>query len=277
MDPYINGVPRFFAIMDDQPRPYYSSDLVHKNRFNLYVLDYVSSFFLMSKSYQLKGWPLDAVDSFSIPLLKRPQSNKKKLKIPINPNHLYSTRSFVYWETDYYVYVSDINMWVPVLDTEDRKMSFWHQPFRFTAEEDTEINFQERVLEQLSLREQMLNQTAHAPDPEYCPDWRFSFDMFPQTQRLPTRPPTPPRPSVPKSSKRKNSLPIPPFVAAALKRDAIAKNDACPISLSPFSECDSVSLTSCYHLFETGSIQNWLKTHSACPFCKEKVTSTVQC
>jgi hypothetical protein len=71
--------------------------------------------------------------------------------------------------------------------------------------------------------------------------------------------------------------PLPPFaprhVLEILKQDAISKGDSCPISFTPFAECESITVTSCFHLFETVAIQQWLATKQLCPTCKQLVTS----
>jgi hypothetical protein len=45
--------------------------------------------------------------------------------------------------------------------------------------------------------------------------------------------------------------------------------------MMPFQECKSTTVTSCFHLFETESISLWLKGHTTCPVCKQKVTARV--
>ena len=69
---------------------------------------------------------------------------------------------------------------------------------------------------------------------------------------------------------------IPKFVAELIKKEAIDKNSMCPISMESFSECSSLRLTSCYHLFESDSLQRWLLSKSTCPVCKQEVTSTLE-
>lgn len=67
--------------------------------------------------------------------------------------------------------------------------------------------------------------------------------------------------------------PIPRFVAELIRKDAISKEEQCPISLTPIQDCKRVTLTSCYHLFEEDAIREWLKTKSTCPKCMQKVGS----
>lgn len=67
----------------------------------------------------------------------------------------------------------------------------------------------------------------------------------------------------------------PRYVLDLLKRDAVQKGESCPISMMPFQECKSTTVTSCFHLFETESISIWLKGHTTCPVCKQKVAAQV--
>ncbi|NBV77574.1 hypothetical protein EBR66_05430 [bacterium] len=67
---------------------------------------------------------------------------------------------------------------------------------------------------------------------------------------------------------------VPKFVTDVLKANAIAKKDSCAISLTPFSECEQIRMTDCYHLFEGSHIERWLKKNSQCPICKTPVDTT---
>lgn len=68
--------------------------------------------------------------------------------------------------------------------------------------------------------------------------------------------------------------PVPEFVCRALVRDVIEKRESCPISLSEFTADMNISVTSCYHVFETGSIYSWLATNKTCPVCKQRCLCT---
>ena len=62
---------------------------------------------------------------------------------------------------------------------------------------------------------------------------------------------------------------IPLFVAEILLKDAISKRSECAISMKLLADCESITLTSCYHLFETESIVRWQQSSSDCPVCRE--------
>jgi hypothetical protein len=85
------------------------------------------------------------------------------------------------------------------------------------------------------------------------------------------------RPSVPAAPPPSSAPPAstfaPRYVLELLKRDAVQKGDSCPISMTPFQECESTTVTSCFHLFETESITAWLQGHPTCPVCKQKVAA----
>lgn len=63
---------------------------------------------------------------------------------------------------------------------------------------------------------------------------------------------------------------IPRFVAEIMRRDAVAAKAVCAISLDPLADI-SVSITSCFHMFHTESINTWLEKDSSCPVCKVHV------
>jgi len=66
---------------------------------------------------------------------------------------------------------------------------------------------------------------------------------------------------------------IPQFVALALKKAGIDARDECMISLTPLKDCERVSVTNCYHCFDTDSLNEWCKNKNNCPICKAVITS----
>lgn len=69
---------------------------------------------------------------------------------------------------------------------------------------------------------------------------------------------------------------IPKHVVEALKRDAVAKGDSCPISMEDFTASSSLAVTSCFHLFQEEALTTWLQSNTSCPLCKDSVTFTVK-
>jgi len=44
---------------------------------------------------------------------------------------------------------------------------------------------------------------------------------------------------------------------------------ACCICMCDYDECESINKLKCGHCFHTGCLEQWLKTHTACPICKD--------
>jgi Ring finger domain len=64
---------------------------------------------------------------------------------------------------------------------------------------------------------------------------------------------------------------LPAFVVEALKRDAIAQCQSCPITMAAFTEAMAVAITPCYHLFTADALTAWLVNKSSCPMCKKVI------
>jgi len=69
---------------------------------------------------------------------------------------------------------------------------------------------------------------------------------------------------------------IPIFVAELIRKDAISNKGSCPISMAPFGECESITVTSCYHIFDTSSIQKWYRYKKTCPLCMTKIDAMLE-
>ncbi len=67
---------------------------------------------------------------------------------------------------------------------------------------------------------------------------------------------------------------IPRFVAEALLEKAIASEESCTITMEPL-EKEKTAATSCYHLFHRDALQEWRKTHTDCPVCKQICSITL--
>jgi hypothetical protein len=94
------------------------------------------------------------------------------------------------------------------------------------------------------------------------------------TQAPPAAAPLPSAPQERAAATAATAAPqVPRYVLELVKRDAVSKGESCPISMTPFQECSSTTVTSCFHLFETESIRTWLSTKDCCPVCKQKVVS----
>jgi hypothetical protein len=86
-------------------------------------------------------------------------------------------------------------------------------------------------------------------------------------------PPLPPSPAA--SPTPSKPLPIPELVGSLLIQNATTGEDACPISTVPYKELKSLSVTSCFHVFDTESIQTWFKEHKQCPVCRHSIANMI--
>jgi hypothetical protein len=141
------------------------------------------------------------------------------------------------WRTPWAV--SYKNVWLPVLDS--NKRGRLPVSFDYVGE-----GHAQRILEQKMLRTRMISEF-----------------------RLPYPPPV----SSPPSPEPR----IPSFVANIMKQDAIRNKADCPISMESITESTNTSLTSCYHIFETESLNTWMNCNRSCPVCKVPVSFTVKC
>lgn len=70
-------------------------------------------------------------------------------------------------------------------------------------------------------------------------------------------------------------LPLPKEVGNILLLHARKGPDACPIAATPFSECESLCVSSCFHIFDTASLSRWRESHTSCPVCRSKIENVV--
>jgi len=69
--------------------------------------------------------------------------------------------------------------------------------------------------------------------------------------------------------------PLPKAVGDILLSTARKGADSCPIAAVPFSECEALSITSCFHVFDTSSLARWRTDHTSCPVCRSKIENVV--
>ena len=143
------------------------------------------------------------------------------------------------WRTAYTV--CHMGTWLPILDCEDRDMI--PGEFHFTSTINMHLSV---ILEQLNLRLDIIK-TIYGD----------SVPAAPRATAPPANPEEAPR--------------IPSFVATTLKNEAIRTHATCPISMESFTDIPT-SITSCFHLFDRTSIDEWLKKNTSCPVCKSQVT-----
>lgn len=78
------------------------------------------------------------------------------------------------------------------------------------------------------------------------------------------------QPSIPVT---KRSDIVPKRIAELVAKDAIEKGEECPIMMLPL-ELKNTSVTSCYHAFESGALQQWMSKNKQCPVCKTECVVT---
>lgn len=66
---------------------------------------------------------------------------------------------------------------------------------------------------------------------------------------------------------------LPRRVADALIRDLLDRQESCAITTEPFSQCNEIAITPCFHYFQKRALEQWLSTHSTCPECRATVTN----
>ncbi len=70
-------------------------------------------------------------------------------------------------------------------------------------------------------------------------------------------------------------LPLPKDVGNLLLSNARKGTDLCPIAATPFSECESICVSSCFHIFDAASLARWQESHTSCPVCRSKIENVV--
>jgi hypothetical protein len=86
-------------------------------------------------------------------------------------------------------------------------------------------------------------------------------------------PPLPPSP--PSTSPVSRPLVLPEHVGYLLIESAHVGQDSCPISQTPFRELQTLSATSCFHVFDHDSLNTWLSQNNICPVCRTGITNVV--
>jgi hypothetical protein len=70
-------------------------------------------------------------------------------------------------------------------------------------------------------------------------------------------------------------LPLPQNIGSLIIQAQRDTDEACPITASPYRDLQHLTVTSCFHVFDTESIKKWCKTHSTCPVCRTTITNLV--
>lgn len=70
-------------------------------------------------------------------------------------------------------------------------------------------------------------------------------------------------------------LPLPKGVGELLLSQARKGTDACPIAATPFAECETLCVSSCFHIFDAASLSRWQEVNTTCPVCRCKIENIV--
>lgn len=84
-----------------------------------------------------------------------------------------------------------------------------------------------------------------------------------------------PFPPLPRPVIQVQALPMPKEVGDTLIQAAVQRGDECPILYNKLSDCDSVSITSCFHAFDSAALNEWRSTSGICPCCRTPIASVV--
>ena len=155
------------------------------------------------------------------------------------------------WRLPWTVYYAPTGSWIPFLDTTDNTRV--PGEFFFTPLVDPPAFHRGRKEKQFAIRTSIYQNLAL----EYVPPTEYAAVQAP----IPSAPPAPRPPTVP------------PFVASIMKNSAIANKEKCPITMEVFTDKMSISITSCFHLFETECVNKWLEKNTVCPFCRADLHS----
>ena len=155
------------------------------------------------------------------------------------------------WRLPWTVYYAPAGAWIPLLDTTDNTRV--PGEFFYTPSADPPPFRRERKEKQFTIRSSIY--------------YNLGLADVPPTEYYVPAPSAPPAPTAAPPSR------VPPFVASIMKNSAIANKEKCPITMEVFTDKMSISITSCFHLFETECVNKWLEKNTVCPFCRENLHS----
>ncbi len=73
-----------------------------------------------------------------------------------------------------------------------------------------------------------------------------------------------------------SSFQLPPFVMDLIVRDLESRSQSCPITMTLYSELDTLGITQCCHCFDYNAIRRWKEEEGTCPLCRAPVTTILQ-
>jgi hypothetical protein len=195
----------------------------------------------------------------------------------------------LYWYTPFYLTSRSLPN-IPILEFQYRS---WlpgdYEPFPL----DTDTNRFFRILREIEeerLREIRVREDEGSRgrrwEPTYYDDYPYPNRYIENRRNSLIRMATPPRPEpvariveVPVTVERivvqQKILPLPKDVGLVLLANARKGSDSCPIAATPFAECEKLSISSCFHIFDSNSLAIWQTDHQTCPVCRSKLENVV--
>lgn len=168
-----------------------------------------------------------------------------------------------YWETGIYLNSQSDSLRIvsiPVLDFEDRTY------FQECWADFTKANIYPNGVE-VAIANQMRQRTVRMRALEILVEDEMEL-MLPLRQDEPRTPPVPLRRQM-----IEQEFHLPRRVADALIRDLLDRQEHCAITTEPFSQCNEIAITPCFHYFQKRALEQWLSSHSTCPECRGNITS----
>jgi hypothetical protein len=154
------------------------------------------------------------------------------------------------WRFPWCIHLADLDVWIPILDSDKREKI----PGTFAYKTQYEVH-NPWYDEYKSLRRKMLKSIQEQQS---------------RTVRSNT-PPVEDPPRLPAATAFVATKP-PKHVAEIIKRDAIANKITCSISLDDIRADMTVTVTPCFHIFESTSLKGWIQRTPSCPVCLKPVS-----
>lgn len=205
-----------------------------------------------------------------------------------------------WWFTPFYVR-SENRQRIPILEFQTRSwLPTGYVPIPIEANISEMLNVLGRIqddrLAMIRAREDAASQqyTNRYRNNDYYEPYRYDSDRNIRTppsmiipfrnrgrHRSPSPPPPPPvrivevEVPVERVVVQNRALPLPKSVGDLLMKNARSGSDSCPIAATPFAECEKLSVSSCFHIFESQSLARWQSDHTTCPVCRCKIENVV--
>ena len=209
-------------------------------------------------------------------------------------HHTREIQEVKYWYTPFYI-PGRLAPNIPILEFQYRSwIPSRYQPFPI----NTDLERMTRTLQgiqQERLHEIQIQEDSETPRRRHPSSntRRYEHDYEPQiypdlNEYIGSRIQTPPRivervrvveVQVPVSVERvvveQRALPLPKRVGDILLLNARKGSESCPIAITPFSDCESLCVLSCFHIFDKASLVRWQQTNRTCPVCRCKIENVV--